>query len=83
MVNSDVYNQIIKSKGQKEIIVPTYEKQQGNPVLFAKSMKEKIMDISGDVGAKKILELNKEKIFYLPIDDSGAVLDFNTQESFK
>ena len=83
MVNSDVYNQIIKSKGQKEIIVPTYEKQQGNPVLFAKSMKEKIMDISGDVGAKKILELNKEKIFYLPIDDSGVVLDFNTQESFK
>ena len=83
MVNSDVYNQIIKSKGQKEIIVPTYEKQQGNPVLFAKSMKEKIMDISGDVGAKKILELNKEKIFYLPIDDSGVVLDFNIQESFK
>ena len=83
MVNSDVYNQIIKSRNQKEIIVPTHEKQKGNPVLFAKSMKEKIMNIAGDVGAKKILELNKEKIFYLPIDDSGVVLDFNTQESFK
>ena len=83
MVGHDIYNQLIKSKANKEIIVPTYKGQQGNPVLFNKSMKEKVIDISGDVGAKKILELNKEKIFYLPIDDSGVVLDFNTQESFK
>ena len=83
MVSHDIYNQLIKSKDNKEIIVPTYKGQQGNPVLFDKSMKVKIMDTTGDVGAKKILELNKEKIFYLPIDDSGVVLDFNIQESFK
>ena len=48
MVNSDIYNQLIKSRNQKNIIVPTYNGQQGNPVLFDKSMKEKIMNISGD-----------------------------------
>ena len=58
MVNSDIYNQLIKSKNQKNIIVPTYNNQQGNPVLFDKSMREKVIDITGDVGAKKILELN-------------------------
>jgi len=82
MVNHDIYNQLIKSKGNKEIIVPTYKGQQGNPVLFNKSMKEKIMGITGDVGAKQILELNKDKILNLEINDQSIVKGFNTQNDF-
>ena len=82
MVNSDIYNQLIKSRNKKNIIVPTYKGQQGNPVLFDKSMKEKIMDITGDVGAKKILELNKDKILNFEINDQKISKDFNTQGDF-
>ena len=82
MVNRDIYNQLIKSKDNKEIIVPNYKGQQGNPVLFDNSMKEKIMVITGDVGAKKILELNKDKILNLEINDQSIVKGFNTQEDF-
>ena len=82
MVSSDIYNQLIKSKDNKEIIVPTYKGQQGNPVLFAKSMKEKIMDIAGDIGAKKILELNKDKILNLEINDQSITKGFDTQNDF-
>ena len=81
-VNPNIYNQLIKSINKREIIVPTYKNQQGNPVLFAKSMKEKIINISGDVGAKKILELNKNKILNLEINDQCVTKDFNTQDSF-
>ena len=52
------------------------------PVLFAKSMKEKIMNISGDVGAKKILELNKDKILNLEINDQSITKGFDTQANF-
>jgi len=82
MINKDIYNQLIKSKDNKEIIVPTYKGQQGNPVLFNKSMKEKIMGITGDVGAKKILELNKDKILNLEINDQSITKGFNTQGDF-
>ena len=82
MVSYDIYNQLIKSKDNKKIIVPTYKKQQGNPVLFDKSMKEKVMGITGDVGAKKILELNKDKILNLEINDQGIMKNFNTKVSF-
>ena len=82
MVNPNIYNQLIKSINKREIIVPTYKGQQGNPVLFAKSMKEKIINISGDVGAKKILALNKDKILNLEINDQCVTKDFNTQDSF-
>ena len=82
MVNHDIYDQLIKSKDNKEIIVPTYKRQQGNPVLFNKSMKEKIISIKGDVGAKKILELNKDKTFNLNINNQSIIRGFNTQEDF-
>ena len=82
MVNHNIYNQLIKSKNNKEIIVPNYKGQQGNPVLFNKSMKEKIINISGDVGAKKILELNKDKILNLKINDHSITMGFNTQDDF-
>jgi len=82
MVSHDIYDQLIKSKDKKEIIVPTYKGQQGNPVLFNKSMKEKVIDISGDVGAKKILELNKDKILNLEINDQSITKGFNTQDDF-
>ena len=82
MVNHNIYNQLIKSKGNKEIIAPTYKGQQGNPVLFNKSMKEKIIVITGDIGAKKILELNKDKILNLEINDQSITKSFNTQGEF-
>ena len=82
MVNSDIYNQLIKSRNHKDIIVPTYKGQQGNPVLFDNSMKDKVLNISGDVGAKKILELNKAKILNLKINNQSIVKGFNTQDDF-
>ena len=82
MVSHDIYDQLIKSKNNREIIVPTYKGQQGNPVLFNKSMKEKIMGITGDVGAKKILELNKDKILNLEINNQNISKSFNTQSDF-
>ena len=82
MVNKFIYNQLIKSRNNKEIVVPTYKKQQGNPVLFSKSLKSKIITIQGDVGAKKILELNKDKILNVEIDDKSIRKDFNTKGDF-
>ena len=82
MINQDVYNQLIRSRNNKEIIVPTYKGQQGNPILFSESMKSIIISIEGDIGAKKILEQNKDKILKVKIDDINITKDFNTKDNF-
>ena len=82
IVNSDIYNQLIQSRNNKEIIVPTYKEQQGNPILFSKSIKMKIMTIQGDVGAKKILELNKNKILNVEVNSKSIRKDLNTKDDF-
>ena len=84
LVNKDIYNQIIQSRNnKKEIFVPNYNGQQGNPILFSMSMKREIMRIQGDVGGKKILEQNKDKILNLSINNEVIISDFNTEDSFK
>ena len=82
MVNKDIFNLLIKSKNNREIIVPTYKNKQGNPILFSKSMKKKIMTIEGDAGAKKILEIHKDKLLNVEINDQGITKDFNTKDNF-
>ena len=82
MVNKDIFNLLIKSKNNREIIVPTYKNKQGNPILFSKSMKKKIMTIEGDTGAKKILELNKDKILNIETNDPSIKKNFNTLDNF-
>ena len=82
MVNKDIFNLLIKSKNNREIIVPTYKNKQGNPILFSKSMKKKIMSIEGDVGAKKILEVNKDKILNIETNDQSITKNFNTLDNF-
>ena len=82
MVDKNIYNKLIKSRYNNEIVVPTFKGQQGNPVLFSISMKEKIMSIQGDNGAKKIIELNNHKLLNLDIDDQCVIKNFNTQDDF-
>ena len=82
LIGSKIYNQLINSKNKNEIIIPTYKGQAGNPVLFSISMKERIKTIQGDIGAKKIIELNKKKVLTLEVDDPGITKDFNIYENF-
>ena len=82
MVNVKIYNQLVKNIKTKKIIVPTYKKQRGNPVLFSISMKDKVMDIDGDNGAKKILEKNKDEILNLEINNEGILKNFNIPYNF-
>ena len=91
-VNQNIYNKLIKTRfnynkklppgKKKEIIIPTYEKKYGNPILFSKFMKKNIMNINGDLGAKKIIEMNKNKILYVPVKNHGITLDYDTEEDF-
>jgi len=82
MISQNIYNQLIKSKNNKEIIIPTYKGQQGNPVLFSTMLKKEIMTIQGDVGAKKILELYKKQSLNVETYDKCVLKDFNTKDSF-
>ena len=81
-ISKQIYNGLIKSRNNHKIIIPTYKDQRGNPVLFDKSMKKLIMNIEGDSGAKKIINMYEDRIFFFETNDQSIIQDFNTQPSF-
>ena len=83
LIDTKVYEDLIKSKKNNEIIIPTYKGQWGNPVLFSSMMVDEIIKIKGDIGAKSILEKKLSKIKLLPIKNKSIILDFDTQDNFK
>ena len=92
-VNQNIYNKLIKARDnynkklkpifKREIIIPSYESRDGNPILFSTFMKKKLMHLKGDFGTREIIELNKKKTLNVPFDSEGILIDFNTQESFE
>ena len=85
-VNKEIYNQLINasfSNKDKEIFVPYYQERQANPILFSKKIQDKIRQIKGDFGAKKIIADNEKKVFKLLIRDKGVITDFNKINDFE
>ena len=91
-VNQNIYNKMIKTKFnynkklkpnfRKEILIPTFEGINGNPILFSKYMKPKLMGIKGDEGAKELIKSYKNKSINIPIKNSGITLDFDNNDDF-
>tara|TARA_Y100000590_G_scaffold139804_1_gene160158 strand:+ start:308 stop:886 length:579 start_codon:yes stop_codon:yes gene_type:complete len=85
-VSKDIYNKLIKEKFKnkdKEIYVPFYEGKQANPILFSINMRQKLQEIEGDIGARKIIADNEEKVSKLTIKEKGIIIDFNKIDDFE
>ena len=92
-VNQNIYNKLIKArynynkklnrKHKKDIFIPEYDETNGNPILFSSLMKNKIMSLEGDKGAKTIINSNVNKTLNIKINNKSVIEDFDTSESFE
>lgn len=57
--------------------------RRGNPVIFAPQLFAEISLLSGDVGARGLLEKYRRETLLLPLDDAGLWLDIDTQQEYE
>ena len=62
------------------IVQPEYDGKPGHPVGFAASYFTDIASITGDQGAKPVLQENKDKVVHVAVDDEGVLQDVDTPE---
>lgn len=67
--------------GRRPLCVPVFEGQRGNPVLFARRYFDELRALSGDVGAKALIERHDEAVRRVPVADDGVLLDIDTPET--
>ena len=66
----------------KEIVVPIYKINMGNPIGFKSSMIKILNKTKGDSGAKKMIKRNKKKLSLIKVNSKSIFKDFNTQRDF-
>jgi molybdenum cofactor cytidylyltransferase len=82
-LNRKVLNEMFTDQGKtkKGIIAAQYGKVTGTPVLFAKKYFNQLMELTGDAGAKSILQQYKTDI--ATVEFSLGAIDIDTAEDYE
>lgn len=61
-----------------DIVVPTCDRKRGNPVLWPRRYFAEIAELSGDVGARALIDRFAAHVRLVAIDDPGILIDVDT-----
>ena len=64
------------------ILAPKFRARRGNPVLFDRSLFSELQSLTGDRGAKSVVERHPDLLLEVPVEDEGVVLDIDTREDY-
>lgn len=64
----------------RDIVIPTYDGQRGNPVLWGKRFFPELLSLTGDAGARQIMHRHMEFIVEVAVDSEAVLQDFDTHE---
>ena len=69
------------------IVAPFQEEKRGNPMLFSSQLRDKLLKIVGDKGARDIYKKTNDKfpltIKKVKIDEINTFYDFDTKHDFE
>ena len=65
----------------RAIIAPSYGGRIGNPVVWGPAYHPQIAALTGDAGARRLLDQNADTVFTVELDSDAVLRDFDTVES--
>ncbi|MET0378670.1 MAG: nucleotidyltransferase family protein [Spongiibacteraceae bacterium] len=77
-VTTATYATLAAAANGGQIICPQYRGQRGNPVIFGADFLAELRTLSGDSGAKKLLQKYAERVIDIKVDDAGIHRDIDT-----
>jgi molybdenum cofactor cytidylyltransferase len=64
------------------IIQPRYAEGRGNPVLIGREMFEELLEITGDTGARPLLERNRDRLVLVDVSNKRRPDDIDTMDDY-
>jgi CTP:molybdopterin cytidylyltransferase MocA len=85
LITSALLDQLIEMKYTtgKRIIAPFYNGRRRNPVLFDASLFPELLTMTGDEGARSVIEKYSTEVERLDIDDARLWYDVDTWEAYQ
>ncbi len=67
----------------REIVLPVFDGQRGNPVLWGQRFFPELLSLAGDAGARQILHRHMEHVVEIPMESDAILRDFDTPEALR
>jgi len=85
LVKTELINSLIDlfNKNPSLIAAPTFHGQTRNPVIFHRDLFPNLLKLTGDRGARGLIEKYKAKTAFLDWDDESPFLDVDTWEDYE
>lgn len=86
LVSAEHINHLIDAFDPLEgraICVPVHGRKRGNPVLWGQQFLAEMTALSGDIGARHMLEEYSDQICEVTIDEDGVLFDIDTPEKLE
>ena len=80
LIHAYVQNRI---KEKRLIVVPLFQGQRGNPVLFSSEFRNDILEHKKESGCKEIIMNNSESVKEIEMDDDNMLLDVDTLDDYQ
>ncbi len=84
-MSAQVIDSLIEAHRQteKRIVAPLYGGKRGNPVLFERSLFPELLRVSGDEGARSVIERHRSELLTLEMEDTRTSADVDTWEAYQ
>ena len=69
--------------GESAILLPVDKGRRGHPVIFARGFRQELLALSGDRGARSVVERHPGCVVEVPVSDSGILADVDTPEEYR
>jgi len=85
MVDSPLIDLLLKRfyKSDKNICVPVYKEERGNPTIFSCKHFNLLQRAKGDSGGRRIIQTNPDDILKIDTDSPACVYNINTMDDLK
>lgn len=77
-IHRDSLETLIAHSSANNIVLPSYRGKRGHPVLFGRDFWPQLATLSGDVGARPVLQQNPNAVRIVELDDPGVLQDIDT-----
>ncbi len=85
MMTAHILNSLIATRQTtgKRIITPLYDGKRGNPILFAASLFPELLEVTGDEGARSVIERYRQEVATVELGNAVATYDVDTWEAYQ
>lgn len=79
-INPESLLYLLALASPEHIVVPTFQGQPGHPVIFGRKFWPELQQLTGDSGAKALLQEHPQAVRRLELNDPGILRDIDTPQ---